>query len=250
MNFTKNLFIPGFIFLMSFQTMAQSRFAIGVQGGVSRLSSETIAVSDQLNGFNAIGSEDANVFIFSRYYFLSNWSARFGVGVMGLSTAHQFENSKFGRINNGVNGQFLLSIDRFIPFGSSNWGGLVSLGLNGVYLGESAGEISRITSEEGARIGAHLIPDVNGNVGSIMGHDVEYFTRDSEFLVHLRPEVGIYRKFDRQILSLSFVYGHAIGKPLYKNDYNRISLHQQDFSSKHQFSGSFVAVQVGYEFQF
>ncbi|EOZ97992.1 hypothetical protein A33Q_1499 [Indibacter alkaliphilus LW1] len=245
----RQIFLLSILFL-TFSSHAQERLSVGVQGGISKLISNTKESSNHLESFNAAGSIDANGGVFGRYYFAPNLAVRAGFGVMGMSTAREYLNTKYGRSNRGVNPSVNLSLDRLIPFGSGSWGLLASFGFQGTYLGQNAGEVIRNQSEEGYRLGAHLQTDSDGNVSSILGHDVVYATRQNSTLLHLRPEIGLYKQVGKNRFYTSFIYGIALGEDLYVKDYRSISLMGNFYSTKHRFSGDFALLQVGYEFLF
>lgn len=235
---------------LTFFVQAQNNFSIGVQGGISGLRATTIPTQQDLGGFQAHRSVDANVQAFFRYYFSPTWALRSSVGIMGLSTEEEYLNSSYGRKNRGIHPAVGLSLDRFFELGTGTYGIIASFGISSVFLNDKAGWSRLIQSEEGVRIGSHVFADATGNRTTILAHDVSYNTRNTSLLWHLRPELGVYRKINNHRLSLSLIAGLALGQPLYVHDFRSISLLGDFYSAKHQFSGSFLGLHVGYEFLF
>lgn len=232
--------------LVVFPLFSQSKFAVGFQVGRSSLVPETIEIPNQLPSFEAMGAGGVNMIIYGRYYFHPNWSIRMGGGIIGYKSAYfnnsiSMTNSGFG----GVKPQVMTGIDYHLCFRKSNIGVILSAGLNANRAHRY--DNSTIVSEEGFPLIIFIAwPDDL----SLYGHEVEYNYSTQKTLLHFRPEVTLFKQLGRHKLLASLVYGHALKEPISTTDYRSISYSGEYYAARHRFSGSFTALQLGYEFRF
>ncbi|KEO71747.1 hypothetical protein EL17_21415 [Anditalea andensis] len=230
---------------------AQSKISVGIQGGRSSLVPETVEVPNQLTTFKARGAGGVNMLIYGRYNFQPNWSMRVGGGIIGYRSAHIHTRGITTRTGfQGVQPQVMTSLDYHLSFGESNFGVIFSAGLNASRAHQYNNRT--VSSEEGHPLTAIRILNEDGQMinGGVLGHDVDYIYSEQKVLLHLRPEVTLFKQMGRHKLLASFVYGYAFKDPILTIDFNSISYQGEYHAAKHRFSGSFTSLQLGYELSF
>lgn len=100
------------------------------------------------------------------------------------------------------------------------------------------------------RFGTFLVRDADGIISSLLAHDVELTTRDTQFVHYISPEFGVFRSIHPHSLFVTFAYGYALGDSPFKNDFKSFFLHNVYYSAKREFSGSYRSLQLGHEFRF
>ncbi len=224
---------------------------VGLQGGRSSLIPETVVVPNQMSDFNARGAGGVHMLVYGRYHFQPNWSVRLGGGIIGYRSAHSHTSFPLTRTSfRGVKPQIMASLDYQLLFGESNLGVIFSAGINAIRAHEHENRV--ISSEEGYPLTAVRArgDDGEGINAGVLGHEVNYLYSDQKTVLHLRPEVTLFKQLGRHKLLASFVLGYAIREPILIVDYNSISYQGEFYSARHKFSGSFTALQLGYEFSF
>lgn len=237
--------------LAVFPSYSQSKIAVGFQGGRSSLVPETVGTPNQLSNFNAKGAGGVNMLVYGRYYFQPNWSVRAGGGIIGYRSAHTHVVVSQTRTGfRGVQPQIMAGLDYHLSFGESNFGVIFSAGLNAsrAHLYDNR----TISSEEGYPLTGIMGLNEDGELinAGVLGHDVDYLYSGQKTLLHLRPEVTLFKQLGKHKLLASFVYGYALKEPILTADYKSISYQGEYYSARHRFSGSFTALQLGYEFSF
>lgn len=239
-------------------SFSQSKFAIGVQGGLARLDAKTLSSPNQLDILKAHGTADIDILIYGKYTFAPKWSARLGLGAVKLSPSSRIAGDNlgnsiflgtsdfgFGKPNFQITG----SLDRDIPFGTSDWGGILSLGLGVIRSGFERTYDLELESEDGIQFG-YSSRTANGEVSELLAHDMRYQINDQKMLYHLRPEVGFYKNFGQHKVLATLLYAFNLRQPLIEIDYNSISYFKEFYSAQYQFSGSFASLKLGYEYSF
>lgn len=231
--------------------LAQNRFAIGYQGGISKLSPETVTVPNQLQSFEARGAGGVHMLLYGRYFLNHSLSFRLGGGINSMMTSNRMENqNNYNSSFSGVKGQAMASIDYDIPFGESKYGVIASLGLN-ITNNPSSLKNQEIISDEGVVYSGLRIRQDDGSLEErvILLHEMETYGSGGDFVYHIRPELAVYRMMGKHRIFASVIYGHALGKDFYVVDYRDISFMGDRHAARHRFSGSFTAFQIGYEFK-
>lgn len=233
-----------------FTSYSQSKISVGFHAGRASLVPETIETTDQLQNFNAKGIGGVNMLIYGRYYLNPNWSIRAGGGIIGYGSGHTYDIATTRTGFRGVQPQIIASFDYHLLFGTSDFGLIFSAGMNTSRAHQYNDRT--ISSQEGHPLTYVRELNEDGIIinAGVLGHDVNYLYSRQKTLLHLRPEVTLFKNFGRHKLMTSFIYGYSLKRPVLIIDYNSISHKENFYSAKHRFSGSFTAFQLGYELSF
>ncbi|MBA4302503.1 hypothetical protein SAMN03080617_00986 [Algoriphagus alkaliphilus] len=249
----KKLLIVIFFFSLLDTTFGQSRFSIGIQGGVSKLSTFSGTLGNELPGFSPKSTVSGLGQIHGTYTMNSNLFARVGVGGMhlGMSTTMEgLQGNVLSLGNQTLNPQLIASLGKNFQFGTGGWGGYLAAGISMTKLDLSGERIYSLESEEGIRFQGALVTNDQGAVGEVLAHNMRIYNTGNNILWHVRPEVGVFKQIGKSKISLAFIYGYQLREELYVVSYNSLSLFEGNYSETHGTSGSFVSLQMGYEFSF
>lgn len=249
----KKLAIVIFFLCIVDSTFGQSRFSIGIQGGVSKLSTFSGSLGNELPAFSPKSTVSGVGQIYGNYTMNGNWFARVGVGAMHLGMSTTMEGLQGNVLSLGsqtLNPQLIASLGKNFKFGNGGWGGYLAAGISMTKLDLNGERIYSLESEEGIRFQGALVTNDQGDVGEILVHDMRVYNTVKDILWHIRPEVGIFKQFGKNKVSLAFMYGYQLREELYVVSYNSLSLFEGNYSETHGTSGSFVSLQMGYEFSF
>ncbi|MCH7413491.1 hypothetical protein MM213_08350 [Belliella sp. R4-6] len=238
------------VFVITLQINAQSKFSIGLQGGRSVLIPETLNVPNQLVGFDARGAGGVNFILYGRYFIRPSWSVRLGTGILGYKSAHEFNSDLRTTGFSGVQPQAMSSLDYHVDFGNSGFGLILSAGINS-NLAHQYSDI-HVLDADGIFLAGYISRNENGDLidSYLRGHEVAYSFSDQKILLHLRPEISVFKKFGRHKFLAAFSYSHALSDPISKIEYTSISFENEYFAARHRFGGSYTTLQAGYEFGF
>ncbi len=231
----------------------QNRFSIGIQGGVSKLSTFSGSLGNDLPDFSPRSTVSGVGLIYGSYSMNRNWFARVGVGGMHFGLTTIMDGSQGNVLSLGgqtLNPQLTGSFGKNLLFGKKGWGSYVAVGISMTKLDLNEDRVYSLESEDGLRFQGVIVSNNQGDFGEVLAHDMRVYNTGKDILWHVRPEVGIFKQFGKHKVSLAFIYGYKLREELYVVSYNSLSLFEGNYSEMHGTSGSFVSLQIGYEFSF
>jgi hypothetical protein len=238
---------------MTESSFGQNRFSVGLQGGISKLSTFSGSLGNDLPEFSPSGTVSGVGMIYGNYTLNRNWFTRLGFGGMHLGLSSTFEGSQ-GNVqslgNQTFNPQLTGSFGKNFLFGESGWGSYLSLGISMTKLKLNDERVYSLESDEGIRFQGVIVSNDQGNFGEVLAHNMRIFNTANDMLWHVRPEVGLFKQIGNSKISLAFIYGYQLREELYVVSYNSLSFFERSYSETHGSSGSFVSFQLGYEFSF
>lgn len=239
--------------LLNQWAVSQSRFSIGFQGGMSKLTTFSSNYENDLPGFSPRGSRSGIGWIYAKYDLKSDFFLKLGVGGMHFGITSELDGVQgnvFSIGNQTLNPQIIFSGGKEIYFGHKGWGSYLSAGLSLTRLNLGEQRVFSEFSEEGMRFQGVIVSDGQGGFGEILANDIRSFNTSKDLLYHLRPEIAVFKKFGNQRLSLAFIYGYKFGEELYVVNYNKLSYFESNYTASHGTTGSFTSFQLGYELSF
>lgn len=231
----------------------QSRFSIGFQGGISKLSTFSSSLGNDLPEFSPRSTVSGVGSIYGSYSMNRNWFAKVGVGAMHLGMSTTLEGLQGNVRSLGrqtLNPQLAGSFGKNFLFEKNGWGSYLAVGISMTKLDLSGERVYSLVSDEGLRFQGVIVRNDQGDFGEILAHDMRVYNTRKDVLWHVRPEVGVFKQFGKNKVSLAFIYGYQLREELYVVGYNSLSLFEGNYSEIHGTSGSFVSLQMGYEFSF
>jgi hypothetical protein len=239
--------------LLSSFSFGQSKFSLGVQGGLNRLNTSSGLQENELPAFAPVSTMSGIGQVYLQYSFQKNWFARIGFGAMQL---------RMGTSLLGINGmvttlggqnlnpQVISTLGKAFIIGEQGWGIYLAGGVSMTNLKINGERIYSLASEEGIRVQGILMRNVTGAQSEVLAHDMRIYNTQKDNLWHLRPEIGVFKRMGRSKISAAFIYGFNISEELYSVSYNSISYFGERYTEGHSASGSFISYQLGYEFSF
>lgn len=249
----KILTLMAFAIMFSLSSFAQSRFSVGVQGGLNRLNANSRSQPNELPGFSPASPWSGMGQVYLQYSFGKDWFTRAGFGVMELRVAQWIEGIRGSAIRLGgqeLNPQLIATVGKAFEIKESGWGVFLAGGVSATKLTIDGPRIYSKLSEEGIRTNGVWIRNDQGVVSEVLAHDMRVYNTTKDKLWHLRPEVGFFKQMGRSKISAAFIYGFNISEELYTVSYNSISYFGERYTDGFSASGSFISYQLGYEFNF
>lgn len=234
-------------------SFAQSRFSLGLQGGLNRLNVNSHPQVNELPAFSPVSTLSGVGQVYLQYSFQKDWFARLGFGVMQLrmGTALLGINGMVTTLGGqNLNPQVISTFGKAFNIGEKGWGIYLAGGVSITNLKLSEPRIYSLSSEEGIRVQGILMRNVTGAQSEVLAHDMRVYNTRKDNMWHLRPEVGFFKQMGRSKISAAFIYGFNISEELYTVSYNSISYFGERYTEGHSASGSFISYQLGYEFSF
>lgn len=240
------------ILLTSF-SFGQSRFSLGVQGGLNRLNANSRPQGNELPAFSPANPWSGVGQVYLQYSFQKDWFARLGFGVMNLQLASWLEGTRGNAFNLGgqtLNPQVISTFGKAFEIKESGWGVYLAGGVSVTKITVDGPRIYSLISDQGIRTNGVLVRNDQGVVSEVLAHDMRVYNTTKNSLWHLRPEIGFFKQMGRSKISAAFIYGFNISEELYTVSYNSISYFGERYTEGHSASGSFISYQLGYEFSF
>lgn len=239
--------------ILSSSSFAQSRFSLGVQGGLNRLNVNSRPQGNELPAFSPESTLGGIGQVYLQYSFQKDWFARLGYGVMQLRMGTSLLGidgmvTTLGGQN--LNPQVISTFGKAFNIGEQGWGIYLAGGVSMTTLNISGPRIYSLSSEEGIRVQGILMRNVTGAQSEVLAHDMRVYNTTKNSLWHLRPEIGFFKQMGRSKISAAFIYGFNISEELYTVSYNSISYFGERYTEGHSATGSFISYQLGYEFSF
>jgi hypothetical protein len=249
----KILTLMAFAIIFSLSSFAQSRFSLGVQGGLNRLNANSRSQPNELPGFSPASPWSGMGQVYLQYSFGKDWFTRAGFGVMELRVAQWIEGIRGSAIRLGgqeLNPQLIATVGKAFEIKNSGWGVYLAGGVSATKLTIDGPRIYSKLSEEGIGTNNVTIRNDQGGVDEVLAHDMRVYNTQKDYLWHLRPELGVFKRLGRSKISVAFTYGFNFSEELYTVTYNSISYRGQRYTDGFSVSGSYVSWQLGYEFNF
>lgn len=239
--------------ILSSSSFGQSRFSLGVQGGLNRLNTFTGSQGNELPAFSPESTLGGVGQVYLQYSFQKDWFARLGFGMMQLRMGTSLlgisgEVTTLGGQN--LNPQVISTFGKAFNIGEKGWGIYLAGGVSITNLDLNEPRIYSLSSEEGIRVQGIVMRNVTGAQSEVLAHDMRVYNTRKDNMWHLRPEVGFFKRMGRSKISAAFIYGFNISEELYSVSYNSISYFGERYTEGHGTTGSFTSYQLGYEFSF
>lgn len=242
--------------LLSTYTQGQeSKWSLGIQAGRTQLSGYTRISYEQIPEFEAQGMGGVNIQVYGRFNFYKRVSLFASGGINNLVSGMRFQGQRGNNFGtSGVTPQFFVGLDYEIPFGNSGFGIISKLafGITGSNAWEKNRERYQMDENGFPIIGYSTIRDeITGNIEdrSIYIRDVEVFASEYQFIHHIRPELSIYKKYNRHQFSVSAVFALAPDRDFYTESYYHLEFKGGRHTANHHFGGHYTALLFGYEFR-
>lgn len=244
------------LILLSTYTRGQdSKWSVGIQAGRTQLVGYNGLSFDHLESFEAQGMGGVNIQVYGRFNFYKRASVFASGGINNLVSGMRFQGERgknFG--TSGVTPQYFVGIDYDIPFGKSGYGIISKLayGITGSNARDK--NLVRYTMEEEGfpAIGTIVVHPLTGERQDLLVYfkDVQLFASEYKFIYHFRPELSLYKKYDRHQFSLSVVYAFAPNRDFYTENFYDLEFKGNRHTAYHHFGGHYTALLFGYEFRF
>lgn len=251
-----NLTIIFALFLSVISIAQDSKWSAGFQAGRTQLIGFTRVSYEQIPDFEAQGMGGVNIQFYGRYNIYKRVSVYASGGINNLVSGMRFQGKRgrnFG--TRGVTPQYFVGIDYDIPFGDSGFGIIskIAYGITGSNARDKNMARYEMYDDGPPLIGYQWIEDeLTGNFEdrSIYMREVRISASDYKFMYHIRPELSIYKKYERHQFSLSAVFALALGRDFYTENYLDLQFKGNRHTASHHFGGHYTALLFGYEFRF
>jgi hypothetical protein len=248
-GFTLSIFL---FFLIGF-SFGQSKFSVGFQGGVSKLSTFSSQSMEELPGFSPYGTLSGVGLIYGAYEMNKNWFTKIGVGGVHLGMGSKL-NGINGNVqslgNQTINLQLVGSLGKNFFIGNKGWGSYLGAGISMTQLDLSGDRVYTQENADGIRFQGVVVTNGQGDMGEVLANNLRIYNTSKNVLWHIRPELGVFKQFGKQKISLAFIYGYKLREELFVVNYNSLSFFEKNYSEMHGTTGSFVSLQLGYEIKF
>ena len=249
----KGFILAIFLFLLIGISFGQGRFSVGFQGGINKLSTFSSQSVEELPGFSPYGTVSGVGLIFGSYEMNKNWFTKIGVGGVHLGMGTRL-NGTSGNVqslgNQTINLQLVGSFGKNIFFGNKGWGSYLATGISMTQLDLSGDRVYTKESTDGIRFQGVIVTNGQGDSGEVLANNMRVYNTRKNVLWHIRPELGVFKQFRKQKISLAFIYGYQLREELFVVNYNSLSFFEKNYSEMHGATGSFVSLQLGYEIKF
>lgn len=248
--------------LLLFGVQAQdSKWSIGFQAGRTQLYGETQISYEQLSNLEAQGMGGINIQLYGRYNFYKRASVFATGGINHLVSGMRF-NGKRGKNfqTSGETAQYFIGLDYDIPFGGSGFGLISKLayGITGSNARDKDGNRFQWQGDsplERSTIGigdSHILDPLTGAIEDrrVFLREFELLASKDKFIRHIRPELSLYKKYDRHQFSLSAVFALATNPSFYTEKHLHLKFKGNRNTARHHFGGHYTALLFGYEFRF
>lgn len=233
-----------------------SKWSVGFQAGRTQLIGYTGISYEQIPEFEAQGMGGVNIQLYGRYNIYKKVSVYASGGINNLVSGMRFQGKRgrnFG--TRGVTPQYFVGIDYDIPFGDSGFGVISKLayGITGSNARDKNGARYQMYDDGPPVIGYRIIRDpLTENIEdrSIYMREVQIRASDYKFIYHVRPELSIYKKYDRHQFSISAVFALAPDRDFYTENHYHLEFKGNRHTAYHHFGGHYTALLFGYEFRF
>jgi len=240
--------------LLSTYTQGQeSKWSLGIQAGRTQLIGYSDLSFAYLETLEAQGMGGVNIQLYGRFNFYKRASVFASGGINNMVSGMRFQGKRgrnFG--TSGVTSQFFVGLDYEIPFGNSGFG-IISKLAYGI-TGSNARELNleRYTMDEGFPvIGTIAVHPLTGEQEDLFVYikDVQLSASEYKYIYHIRPELSIYKKYDRHQFSLSAIFALAPDRDFYTESYYHLEFKGGRHTANHHFGGHYTALLFGYEFR-
>lgn len=246
------------LILLLLSTHAQSqdsKWSLGFQAGRTQLVGYSGIAFQQIEDFEAQGMGGVNIQLYGRYNFYKKVSVFASGGINNLVSGMRFQGERGRNFQtSGVTPQFFVGIDYDIPFGNSGFGIISKLafGLTGSNARDK--NLTRYTLEDEGFpvIGTIAVHPLTGEQEDLLVYikDVQLSASEYKFIYHFRPELSLYKKYDRHQFSISAIFAFAPGRDFYTENFYLLEYKGNSHTAYHHFGGHYTALLFGYEFRF
>lgn len=246
-----------FLLIYLHEVVAQdSKWSMGFQAGRTQLIGYTGISYEQIPEFEAQGMGGVNIQLYGRYNLYKRVSIYGSGGINNLVSGMRFQ-GKRGRNfkTTGVTPQYFIGIDYDIPFGESGFGIIskIAYGMTGSNARDKNLARYQMYDDGPPVIGNNYILDpLTDNIEdrAIYMREVRIRASDYKFIYHIRPELSLYKKYDRHQFSISAVFALAPDRNFYTEEHLSLEYKGNRHTAYHSFEGSYTALLFGYEFRF
>lgn len=247
--------IFSFAFILCAQSQ-DSKWSLGFQAGRTQLIGFTGISYEQIPEFEAQGMGGVNIQLHGRYNLYKRVSVYASAGINNLVSGMRFQGERgrnFG--TRGVTPQYFVGIDYDIPFGDSGFGMISRLayGITGSNARDKDGARYQMYDDGPPVIGFWAISDPlteNFEDRGIYMKEVRITASDYRFIYHFRPELSLYKKYNRHMFSISAVFALAPDRDFYTENHYHLVFKGNRHTAIHHFGGHYTALLFGYEFRF
>lgn len=259
MNLRLSLTITLSILLLLGAQAQDSKWSVGLQAGRTQLQGYTRISYEQIPNFEAQGMGGVNIQVYGRYNIYKRVSIFASGGINNLVSGMRFEGKRYRNFQtNGVTAQYFMGLDYDIPFGETGFGIISKLGvgLTGSNAEDKDGTKYKRQGDRpsgGSGIGySNIIDPLTGNLEdrSIYLNEFEISASKDKFIRHIRPELSLYKRYDRHQFSLSAVFALAPSRDFYTENHHNLEFKGKRHTASHHFGGHYTALLLGYEFRF